>query len=126
MTVSVLFGMLFLNAERQYALHAVRLAEETHVRAGRVGGFTGEWSFRWAMEQKGWQFDPEARLLPHARALNAAPLLGPVGAPQAVLTGPLVSPRLLDSENDVGFYAETLGFWPITLDAGPIEQVELW
>lgn len=116
--------------ERRHATAAVELAEEALARFPEGGLYTGEWAFRWRMEEAGWAFfTGEARegvvvLAPR----NHAP--GPLPAGWTRLetleardAWPL---RVVDGAGGIGFYGETLGLLPLGWSAEPLETLEIW
>lgn len=118
-------------AERAYAAAADEVARQLAAASPTPGWFTGEWTFRYRMEQQGWRFwSPEQTLPPGALLavpLNASPAAPPPGwTPtthvQASIRWPL---RLIDLEQGVGYHAETLGPAPIGWSLGPMEQASL-
>ena len=118
-------------AERAYAEAADEVARQLAAASPTPGWFTGEWSFRYRMEQQGWRFwSPEQTLPPGALLAvpaNASPAAPPPGwTPtlhvESTRRWPL---RLIDLEQGVGYHAETLGPAPIGWSAGPLEQANL-
>ncbi len=121
-------SLALVRAELAYAEAAVAAAE-TVLEDADPGSFTGEWSFRWRMEQAGWTF----RATPPAEGLvaipeNASPGFGPGEGWEAVAHGGagLGRLRVLDLAQGVGFYAETLGPLPLGWRPGRLEEVTLW
>jgi hypothetical protein len=95
--------------------------------------FTGEWSFRWAMERAGWQAwradEPLASGSWVVVADNASPGAIPADAwepMRRVESRDLFPVRVVDLEGGIGLYAETLGTLPFGFGRGPIEGATLY
>ena len=116
------------RSEHRYAAAADQLAQQV-IAAHPVGQFTGEWTFRWRMEQGGWTFNTSR---PSAGTLVAAVSNGSPGALPADLVprahyradgGPL---RVIAVADRIGLYGETLGPLPLGLSSAPLEEVVVW
>lgn len=128
--LQALLALALTWTERRHATAAVDLAQAALIRYPAGGLYTGEWAFRWRMEQAGWVFfTGEARegvvvLAPR----NHAP--GPLPAGWTRLESlearddwPL---RVVDGARGIGFYGETLGLLPLGWSTGPLETVDIW
>ena len=98
------------------------MAQEIDVQAQ----YSGEWTFRWAMRQKGmqlWKGDEVPVLIPKQAVGGSFPH----GFSRTkVYTGTVGRRVLLDQAHSVGYYSEMLGFWPLGYHEGPIEEVYVW
>ena len=115
-------------SEHRYAAAADQLAQQV-IAAHPAGQFTGEWTFRWRMEQGGWTFNTSR---PDTGTIVAAVSNGSPGAlpedfvPRAhyrVEGGPL---RVIAVADRIGLYGETLGPLPLGLSSAPLEEVVVW
>ena len=119
----VLAGLM-VHAELAYAREAAALDLE-------ADRFTGEWSFRHAMRERGGSFwSPEESLPPGTRVAvptHASP--GPVPENWIELESQRSSGgaalRLVDLERGVGWHADTLGTMPFWFAGGPYEEVRV-
>jgi hypothetical protein len=123
---STIFCFTMTHSEIFHAEEAQRLAEVVHQKFPSVD-FTGEWTFRWKMEQLGHDFMAERKPAEVAWALNSA------GGVQAEdyqfverFTAQNTRLSLVSSQRSVGYYADSLGFWPLWISEEPIEMVEIW
>ena len=84
------------------------------------------------MEAAGWTFDRESSSQirpskrPFAAAVNAGPGLSPVEEPKLHVSAVGPGLRLLDARASIGWYSETLGFWPLGWGDAPLEEGWLW
>jgi hypothetical protein len=123
----LLLGGALVHAERQHARAWADVADQV-IAAHEPGLFTGEWTFRWRMEQAGWTFwSPDQALEPGqvlALPVHASPAAGPADPKvlaQYDATG--VGLVLVDLERGVGYHAETLGPRPFAVGTGLLERV---
>ncbi|MAA77974.1 MAG: hypothetical protein CL916_01845 [Deltaproteobacteria bacterium] len=123
----ILFSSLTLSAlvaifEHNHAKETWNLVQEIDVQAQ----YSGEWTFRWAMRQKGmqlWKGESVSVLVPKQAVGGSFPQ----GFSRTqVYTGTIGRRVLLDQAHSVGYYSEMLGFWPLGYQKGPIEEVYLW
>jgi hypothetical protein len=126
--VQLLLGLAISRAERVFFGSAAEVARQ--LAAGREPGlYTGEWSFRYEMEQAGWTFftNPPAEGQLLAAPLQSSPAelppARPVGGAASAGQGGL---RVVDAPRGVGLYSETMGLLPLGWSAGPLEQGQLW
>ena len=110
-------------AEVQYAHGTHRAAQKIETA---TGFFTGEWTVRWSLRQKGLQpWRGERGGLVQAKQAAGG------GSPRGLqLVGTYYGPRslrvLLDRDRSVGYYSETLGYWPLGYQYGPVEELRVW
>jgi hypothetical protein len=129
---SLCLSLCLVHAERGYAASADSVARQISASASSPGFYTGEWTFRWRMEAAGWSFgrDSAARTNPASRpfaaAVNAGPGVSPAEAPKLRVSAGGPGLRLLDARSSVGWYSETLGFWPLGWSDAPLEEGWLW
>lgn len=128
--LSALLSLALSRAEVSYAAAADSAARAVAAASTGPGAFTGEWSFRWRLEEAGWRFTAPGDPLP-AGAVVAAPRWASPGPLETEGATPLLRVsagqgrlRLLDA--GVGYYAETLGPLPLGWRSGPLEEVVLW
>ena len=88
--------------------------------------YSGEWTFRWGMRNKGgmlWKGESVPVIQPN----QAVGGVVPQGfARIESYMGGEYRRLLLDRSHSVGYYSETLGFWPLGFHKGPIEELYLW
>ena len=88
--------------------------------------YSGEWTFRWSMRKKGgvlWKGESVPVLQPKQAVGGKTPQ---GFARVETHTGGEYRRLLLDRAHSVGYYSETLGFWPLGFHKGPIEEMYLW
>lgn len=123
---STVFCIAMTQAELLHSEETDRLAEAVHQKFESVA-FTGEWTFRWKMEHLGHVFMADTRPAEVAWALNSA---GGVAAADyrfvERFTAQNTRLSLVNSQRSVGYYADSLGFWPLWIAEEPIETVEIW
>ena len=142
--VQLLLAVSLVRAEHRYFDGAAQAARSALDQAHRRGAptqlyFTGEWSSRWVLQASrarwtdGRVRDRKGRIEPlPAGAVIIAPVnaaSGPIpdGAEEITrVAAPAAYLRVVDVENGVGLYAETLGFAPFALGMAPVEEVVLW
>ncbi len=123
-------GGMITKAEHQYFEAGSTLADEVVSELGPEGYYTGEWSFRWRMQQHGWTFytgdAPPGSIV-------VAPIHGSPGElpseweqVRRFSVSSSLPLRLVDDTTQVGLYAETLGVIPIGWREGPLEEVVAW
>lgn len=123
----LILGGALVHAERQHARAWADAADQV-IAAHEPGVFTGEWTFRWRMEQAGWTFwSPDQALEPGqivALPTHASPGPGPQdGRVLAQYDATGFGVVLVDLERGVGYHAETLGPRPLAIGAGVLERV---
>ena len=115
-------SILIAQSEHSHAKETWRLVQEIDVK----GEYSGEWTFRWAMRQKGmqlWKGESVPVILPKQAVGGSFPQ----GFSRTqVFTGTEGRRFLLDQAHSVGYYSEMLGFWPLGYHQGPIEEVYVW
>ena len=125
-------ALALTHAERAFASAQDAVARAA-IDAHEPGRFSGEWTFRWRLEQAGWSLldAPDASLSPGtviARSEHAAS--GAPGAgwlPIDRLESPQQSPlRILCAPCGIGLYGETIGPLPAGVAPGPLATVTLW
>ena len=124
-----LLGPALVFAERAHAQASFELAQRLSDR--EPARFTGEWTFRWAMQEQGWTFwSPEEYLQPGT--FVAAPAHSSPGPRTLDLvlveeldSGEASALRLVDLEWGVGYHAETLGPLPFAWTEGPRERMQI-
>ncbi len=124
-----------LLADHRYARALDDLATvviETHEPAL----FTGEWAFRWRMEQAGWRYATPAMIdagLPAGTIIagpsHAAP--GPLPWEQldeleVLHAADSLPVRVNDSFGRVGWYGETLGALPVGWRRAPLDEITIY
>ena len=120
--LSLCLSTLIAYSEHEHANETWKLAQEIDVQAQ----YSGEWTFRWAMRQKGmllWKGEKVPVLLPKQAVGGSFPQ---GFARTQVYTGTVRRRILLDQAYSVGYYSELLGFWPLGFHQGPIEEVYVW
>ena len=123
---AAMVSFFLARTEFLQARAAAQLAEEIQHMTS-AGAFTGEWTFRWKMEQLGYSFmaDQQPKMVIWAR--NSA---GGVDALEYTLferkEGAEGLFSLVNFEHSVGYYAETLGYFPFWIGTEPLEVVEIW
>ena len=121
-------GTYFLaQTEAIHAAESQKLAQQIQQEYPQAD-FSGEWTFRWQMRTLRMdhiqQSQPKWVLL----ARNSS---GGLTAPakyelQRTFDGAPHFLQMVSAEHSVGYYSETLGFWPIAWKDAPIEQVQVW
>lgn len=114
------------------------------VAMAETGRFTGEWTFRWRLEQAGWRFfaakGPDGGgSAPGVEPLRSGDLLavprnaspGPVPAQGLTLIDEYASKgtfplRVCDVDAHAGYYGETGGELPFWFSRAPLEQVRVY
>lgn len=129
-------GLWISAAERSFAAAADEAARSIDASTPAEPGaapraFTGEWTFRWRLRQRGWRFWDGAEALPLGVRLAVPTHSSPAALPATVQPGPhhgfgRGGLRLLDAPRSVGLYSETTGVLPLGWSAGPVESVTLW
>ena len=123
-SMSLLLSAVVSFAEHAHAQETIQLVERLEVQPNMY--YSGEWTFRWAMRKKGallWKGEEGVLVQPKQavggekpkRAQNKSTIEGEEGIR-----------ILLDRENSVGYYSETLGFWPLGFHRGAMEELSVW
>ncbi|MFT5686049.1 MAG: hypothetical protein ACI8RZ_007004 [Myxococcota bacterium] len=128
---AVVWGMLSVAltlSEHRYANAADDLAAQV-IAAHPAGQFTGEWTFRWRMEQAGWTFytGDAAPGTVVAALVNGSP--GALPADWSLLerrSVPGAGLRVVAVADRIGLYGETLGPLPMGWSQAPVEEVVVW
>ena len=98
-----------------------QLPKETNVM------YTGEWTFRAGARNAGfslWKGEKKGPVLQPRQAVGG--MLPRDFSLKQVYYGEEGYRVLIDQENSVGYYAETLGFWPLGWKKGPLEEFRIW
>jgi hypothetical protein len=128
-------GLLVTVGEHRLFFAQVEAAEAALQRVESMGmtssgSFSGEWAFRWRLEQAGWTWWDGSALPPGSLVISATQA-APRALPGTWLElgrdargrAPL---RLLRAEAGVGLYGETLGALPLGAPGGMLEEAILW
>jgi len=122
--LTLMISLLIGYSEHMHAHHTIKVFAQ--LPKDMTGMYSGEWTFRAAARAHGLSLWKGGK--------------GMVLQPRQAVGGQLSSDFyvhkvyyteegyrfLLDRENSVGYYAETLGFWPLGWKKGPIEELRLW
>ncbi len=126
----LLLAPALVYAERSHAQASLELPQQLGDR--EPGYFTGEWTFRWAMQERGWSFaSPEEHLDPHSFLAvpthsSPGPLNLDVHLVEVLSSSDQGQLRLIDLDHGVGYHAETLGPLPFAWVSGPRESLSLY
>ena len=123
--ISLLLAVVIARAEHQYAENTMKLFAQLPQQT--TGMYTGEWTFRAGARNYGlklWKGQKEGLVLQPRQAVGG--VLPKEFHLQQVYYGNEGYRILLDQENSVGYYAETLGFWPLGWKKGPLEELRVW
>ena len=117
-------------AEAQVAAADAAIAAAKDAGMETPGHFSGEWSFRWRMEQRGWSWWG-GQQLPPGTAVVSATEAGPRALPPTwVERGRFgrgrFGLRVLDAAAGVALYSETAGTLPVGWSGGLLEEAVLW
>ncbi len=123
---SFAFAFNILQADKRFAQSSVNVAQRV-IKNHPASEFTGEWTFRWAMRKGGWEIAKENTPTLLAQPVESVP--GP--RPESFRLQDVYSDgtggfRLIGTAQSIGYYGETLGFWPIGCDEGFQEEVKVW
>ncbi len=117
-----------------HAEHAFATAQDAAARAAIAahptgGAFSGEWTFRWRLEQAGWTL----LQTPTSGAVIARSEHASSSAPDAswIRSQRIESPqvgdlRIICAPCGVGLYGETIGPLPLAFAPGPLATITLW
>lgn len=123
-----LLSVVLTRSEHRYAAAADDLAEQV-IAAHPVGQFTGEWTFRWRMEQAGWVFYT-GDVVPGvvvAALVNGSPGALPEGWRELERRRvPGTGLRVIAVADRIGLYGETLGPLPMGWSDAALEEVVVW
>lgn len=125
--VWLMLALVLTWAEHRLAEAQVALADTAIAHWPEGGQFQGEWTFRWRMEQAGWDFytgSTDGRVV--VSASHAAAGSPPPGERVERFTHGDAGPIIVAPEQQVGLYGETIGVWPFGWSDGPIEEVTAW
>lgn len=120
--LSLGLSVLIAHSEHNHAKETWNIVQRIDVE----GRYSGEWTFRWGMREKGmqlWKGEVGPVFIPK----QAVGGNFPQGFSRTqVYSGKEGVRILLDQANSVGYYSEMLGFWPLGYHRGPIEEVNVW
>ena len=118
---------LVARTEALHASESQKLAQQIHQQYPQAE-FSGEWTFRWQMQNLGLQHIQQRRPEWVVLARNSSGgMIEPMQYElHRTIDGAAHFLHLVSAEKSVGYYSETLGFWPIMLKESPIEQVQIW
>ena len=122
--VTMGLSLLIAHSEHQYANQTMRLFQQ--IPKDIKGSYTGEWTFRAGARKHGltlWKGEKDTIIQPRQAVGGKIPA---EYRTEKVYYGEEGYRILLDRENSVGYYAETLGFWPMGWGKGPIEEFRVW
>ena len=137
-TLCALWSVSLLWAEHQFAnqgfLAAQHVLEEQEKKNNTTPQyFTGEWTFRWTLQEKGWIFAPEMehqsqqfkeqKICAQPKHSIATECFRYTNQTWSGVSFPLI---LMDVDNQISYYSETAGFWPIgfSFDQNrPLEEI---
>jgi hypothetical protein len=122
--LSLLMGIAIAHKEHEHAQETLNLIKR--LPATESMHYSGEWTFRWGMREKGgvmWKGGQEVVVQPKQAVGGSIPKNF---QRVEVFTGKEGRRLLLDREHSVGYYSETLGFWPFGVHNGPIEELSVW
>lgn len=132
MVLSAALALGVAVADLRFARAGAEVARQAASR-GPAGYFAGEWSFRWAMEARGWtRWQPGLELAPGTRVVvvdQASPGVVPHAHWQPVdrvESNDRFPLRVVDLGARVALHAETLGPLPIGFGVGPIEGATIY
>ncbi|MDG1478050.1 MAG: hypothetical protein P8R54_00600 [Myxococcota bacterium] len=123
-----LLSVALTLSEHRYAAAADGLAAQV-IAAHPVGQFTGEWTFRWRMEQAGWTFytGDVAPGTVVAALVNGSPGALPEGWRELERRRvPGTGLRVIAVADRIGLYGETLGPLPMGWSDAALEEVVVW
>ncbi len=131
---SALLSLAMVWSEHRFFDAGDAAARSVVLAAPEAGCFTGEWSFRHHLQHNGWTF---CGTLQDMNALPSGSLIAsPVHSSPGELPAGLEpvhsasfgwSPvRLIDAEQGVGWYGESLGVLPVSWHPGPLEVGRVW
>ena len=116
-----LSGMIAFS-EHKHAVSTAQLMSDLPLKAQ----VSGEWTVRWVARTQGmsiWKGDPSTIVQPKQAVGGSIPkhyrLLNVHSSSEGYR-------MLLDREASVGFYSETLGFWPLGFQYGALEELRIW
>jgi hypothetical protein len=128
-------SVAMLIADHRYARALDRLAQQV-IAEHEPAWFTGEWAFRWRMEQAGWtQLPPEDQggHLPSGAIVVGPSHAAPGALPwerletlQVLEADDRLPLRLSDSVGRVGWYGETMGALPIGWRRAALDEVTVY
>jgi hypothetical protein len=120
--LSLLLSVCIARYEHLHAQETLSLVQKIDEKHH----YSGEWTFRWSMRKKGGVLWKGASV-PVLQPKQAVGGKIPQGFSRVEThTGGEYRRLLLDRAHSVGYYSETLGFWPLGFHKGPIEEVYLW
>ena len=90
------------------------------------GFFSGEWTMRWSLRQRGWRvWRGEKGSLIQAKQAAGGDTPRGLRLTETYISDPHYL-LLLDRDRSVGYYSETLGYWPLGFRYGAMEEFRLW
>jgi hypothetical protein len=124
---SFLITIALSQAEKFHSQEGNRLALESY-KEFPSAHFSGEWTFAWRMQKMGAS---GYRNLKPDTVIVATESAGGIRAQDGyelhkTYQGHTYPFQLVSSSESVGYYADTLGYWPVILKNDSIEQVQIW
>jgi len=127
-----ILGIGLTLAEHAHARAGVAVAEAALQSHSDPGWFSGEWSFRWRMEQAGWQLLAEGAVPTPGSTLVVGSESAPGPVPAGATGGTTWSSasrfpvRVVDAGRGIGLYGETLGLLPFGWGEGATQEAVSW
>lgn len=124
---SMLISIVLAKTEKFHAEEGQRLAVVAH-QEFPDRHFSGEWTFRWQMRELG---ATHVRDLHPDVVLVAQESAGGLSQPdqyqlERTFWGQQHQLHLISAPDSVGYYADTLGYWPVMWRDSAVEQVQVW
>ncbi|MEC7988201.1 MAG: hypothetical protein VX278_23745 [Myxococcota bacterium] len=107
-----------------------KYADSVHQTVQKIetsdGFFSGEWTMRWSLRQRGWRvWRGEKGSLIQAKQAAGGDTPRGLRLIETYTSNPHYL-LLLDRDRSVGYYSETLGYWPLGFRYGAMEEFRLW
>jgi hypothetical protein len=127
--LQALLALTVTHGEHRFARASDEAAIALSERHSEPGVYTGEWTFRWRMEQQGWTFFTDQEGLTEiAVPVHSSPSELPEGwkARQRIVANEVSGIRVVCAPAGIGLYGETIGPLPVGWAPGVLEEVEIW